>query len=145
MKIGNRWSAKLEELSSGHYHCRAVDRDGRVLECEGSDAVYVENQIRVDAYLYDNMVLNKALLNSLQGRAAPQALAVFLNGYNALDDSDAGWYAFLASLTTLKGMHSALTPEEFCAVEELSESLVSVFPLLLHEATNQKGRTGRCS
>jgi hypothetical protein len=138
MKIGKRWSVRLEEVSSGHYHCRAVDRDGRVLECEGDDDRELEIRIRVDAYLYDNMVLNKLLLRSLRGRNGVRGLTMFLGGYKALDDSDSGWRTFLDSLTALKEMRNDLTLEEFVAVEELHESLTSVFPLLLRGGANQE-------
>lgn len=138
MNIGNRWSVKIEEVSACHYRCRAVDRDGRILEIEGSDEGELENRIRIDAYLCDNMVLNKLLLKSLRGRSASLPLDVFTEGYNALDDTDAGWHSFLASLTTLKGMRDELTLVEFRAVEELHESLVSVFPLLLRDVGTQE-------
>jgi hypothetical protein len=131
MKIGKRWSAKLEEVSSGHFHCRAVDLDGRVIEIDGDDPDDIQRRIRIDAYLYDNMVLNKRLRTSLQGRSASRELAVFLDGYNGLDDSDDGWRAFLSALTRLKGMQSDLTASENTTVDQLHESLTSVFPLLL--------------
>jgi hypothetical protein len=137
MKIGKRWSVKLDEVSAGHYRCRAVDCDGRILECEGSDEMELEERIRVDAYLYDNMVINKLLINSLCGRKALRPLHAFLGGYMALDDTDAGWYSFFGALTALKGMREDLTGEEYTAVDELHESLSSVFPLLIRGATIQ--------
>ncbi len=142
MKIGKRWSVKLDEVSTGHYRCRAVDCDGRILECEGSDEVELSERIRVDAYLYDNMIINNLLINSLCGRKALRPLHAFLGGYMALDDTDAGWNSFFTALVALKGMREDLTDEEYTAVVELHEPPQLSLPAS-HSRRNKINRTSR--
>lgn len=131
MKIGSRWLVEFNEVSPNHYKCKAVDRDGRSIECEGDDPLELASRVHVDTYLYDNMVLSKIIMGSLRGRSATDSLDQFLRGFRALDDTEAGWLAFLESLTILKETGVSLIPTETHAIAELHESLTIALPFLL--------------
>jgi hypothetical protein len=130
----------MRELSAGCYRLTAVDREGRRLESDGADESELERKAHLDAYLYDNMVINKFLLHSLRGRNAVAPLERFKAGYQALDDSPEGWQRFRSMLEDLVSRPDDLTAEEQLVAGELLESLSIAFPILLATASASEER-----